>query len=127
MSQPTVGSVLNEMWIGVQFVGGLLIAGAAFAFFTGPSSSGLNMSNINATTRSVQFTIANSSEKTGDVLVSVQQGDIERCRYLVPIKANERLNGVKMPCPVAVGDFRMKAVWANSDRDRAAAANRLRL
>jgi len=97
--------------------------------FTG-LQEGLTIGQLNHKNSSrgsvVSLTLANTSDRVGDVLLYVSHDDIERkCEHVIEMRPG-RIDRVQLNCTIPEGStFRVKYYWASASLGIAAAAKRI--
>jgi len=127
MSEPTVGKFLDNVWNAIVGIGIVFFVIFVLARINGPSSRGLNVGGIEAGFNSVTFDMANTSSKSGDVLVWVEQAGIRKCERIFRMKANVRVTNISFSCNIETGVFKLRGAWASSMSDRASVARRVNI
>ena len=127
MSEPTIGKFLDNVWNAIVGFGIVLFVIFVLARINGPSSSGLNVGGLEAGYNSVTFDMANTSSKSGDVVVWVEQDGLRRCERIFRMKANTRVSNISFSCNIGEGRFKLRGAWASSMSDRASVARRVNI
>lgn len=125
MSETKKSSTWKKIGDIAAVFGFVAIAVAVYNHFSGPSSKGISVGNLSASSGMVRFDIGNTGNDAGDVVVFVAIGDIERCVYTFSLSQGERIRNVSFPCDVGGGRFKLRYAWADTVTDRYAIARRL--
>ncbi len=127
MSEPTIGKFLDNVWNAIVGFGIVFIVVFVLIRVNGPSSSGLNVGGLEASYNRVTFDMANTSSKSGDVLVWVEQDGLRKCERVFRMKAKMRVRNISFSCKIPDGRFSLRYAWASSMSDRASVARRINL
>lgn len=88
-------------------------------------AQGLSLGNISYGQGVLAFTLANDSERSGDVAFWVEQADLITCERLVRIRARATLTLTTACGNVQDGRFLVRALWSDMACDRALVAQRI--
>ncbi len=119
------GGFAVGLWKGLQGLGFLILVALAWIYFTGPSSRGLAVGNLKATPRVAIFTIANTSSRSGDVLIWIEKNGFKKCVSVFSMKANWKISNARLPCDIGAGKLEIVALWANSNKKLTSIAKRI--
>lgn len=120
---PTAASGVSNGWV---WVGGGVAVGVIVLIAVGLSSvDGLNIGNLHAEGSGVSFKIANTSAKSGDVVLWIEQSGNTMCERVTYVAARMSYD-VKFACPsLQAGQYTLHPQWAEFDLDKAAIAERI--
>ena len=113
----------RRVWLWIA--GGVAAFVAVIVLIALASIEGLSIGNLTASGNVIKFKLANSSKKSGDILIWVIQNGNEQCERVMEVDRSTTYN-LTMYCPtLRPGQFTLNHQWAEYDRDMAAVAERV--
>ncbi len=109
-------------WHVVAGVVGLIVLMSIF----GANSRGLNIGSIVRNGNNTSLKISNSSKKSGDILIWVEQNGIETCEHVFHAEPS-KVYSLTISCPnLGVGKYNVWTKWAKSN-GKASVAKRIKI
>lgn len=117
-------------WV-VPTLGGSLGVLAFFWFTTPDGDEGLTIGNIGASSGRVYLNLANTLDRSGDVVLWIVQGDVDKCEALASVQPNTRYTRLSWRCPnLKSGSFKIRYGWSDynsTTREKTNVANRIQI
>lgn len=94
-------------------VGGLIgLVVIAMLYAIGDSGQGLSVGQLDYESGVVSFLVANESDRSGDVVMHVEQGDINSCHHITGIQPRTR-HRIRFNCSVNSGTYQVRVIWSD--------------
>lgn len=123
VTPPASGDPTVKIILGVLAV----VATLTFIGFNSASSDGLSVGQLSNDNGRVSMKIANTSTRTGDVLLYVQYDGVNKCEHLVELRARGNISNLSFPCEIqsSTGKYHVRYAWADTIPEMSAVANRI--